>query len=919
MDGDGSTTIGRGNQRQRLALLAVIWLSPNRRVTRDKVLSLLWPESTAAEGRHRLSTAVYDIRRTLGSDVIRSVGDELWIPTDVALACDVIDFERAIHNGAWEAAFAAYRGPLLDGVHLPGSYEFDEWIGVHRERLRRQFAGALERLIDVRQRSGDSPGAADAARMLCDAEPHSERLALIAANAIACTGDRAEAVRLLEQHVVRMSSEMKVAAPTAVVARIRELRAALDSTAIGDSGIESAVTGAQSSASGFTVAQPAAQAESVHGLPLVSASRAARARRSPILITRALTLIAASMVLLIGGAMYVRRAAAEVESYGVLVQLTNDADARISAELANMIRAKLTEALTVIGACEKGGTLSSTEAARGRCTVNVQLSVRDSIIVASATLRARTSGASLSSAETQLRASTVDDCTSMLARELVANALVSAGNDLAAAAMRNTRSTAAAQAFLVGDAQFRHGFYPTARASFEAAVAADSTFALAHYRLSQTMLWQDVPSELASHHDSLALRFVERVQPNEQLLLRAYVAWREGGAVLADSLYRALLVRNPRHTDAWFQLGETHFHYNASRGRPIDEASGEFGRVLALDSTHWGARWHMALLSAAHDAPDARKSRFDALLVDHVDGFVATEMRLFAADSGAPLDRLAVGADATVLYDAAWRRAIFRDDLRSAESLLLTMSRGDRPRLEQNKGRYLAAAMRFGRGDVDGALTLLPLSRPSADAFEAMVIVVSATLGGDLAVGNAHPDSLRRIVAAWQSTVLSTHVKPVAFRADDATIAGTYLQGLLAATGGATDSVATYASALDAFNDPRYATRQLAEIVRAHAAYRRGDCTQTLTHLDRATSTYWLGIVASQALASDGFARLLRAQCLERQARYREAISWYGSIMRNTLYDIALRQPALRGQERVFRALGDARSADDVAMVIAQH
>ena len=79
----------------------------------------------------------------------------------------------------------------------------------------------------------------------------------------------------------------------------------------------------------------------------------------------------------------------------------------------------------------------------------------------------------------------------------------------------------------------------------------------------------------------------------------------------------------------------------------------------------------------------------------------------------------------------------------------------------------------------------------------------------------------------------------------------------------------------------------------------------------------WLGMIASQALVGDGLMRLLRADCMERQGRYAEAISWYGTIEHNSLYDLALLQPALRGQMRAYRALGDARSVRQLTLRLA--
>ncbi len=920
VESDGAT-IGRGNQRQRLALLAVIWLSPSRRVTRDKVLSLLWPESTATEGRHRLSTAIYDIRRTLGSDVVRSVGDELWIPADATLACDVGEFERAVHENAWDAAFSAYHGPLLDGVHVHGSYEFDEWIATHRDRLLRQYATVLERLIDARQLGGHAQGAVDAARLLCGIEPHSERIALRAADVIAGSGDRSEAIRLLERFAARVSTELSVPAPSTVAQRIRELRAALahdtngatvlQRATLSTRGPETVSDDTQIPTRSVVSRAPHETTSSVAGVERVPHEKARRSSIARSSIAKSVMLIAATLVLVIMGAMYVRRATASGDSFGVSVQLINDTDARVSDVSARSMQKKLAQSLTEIGACGKSGALTNTPGARGGCSVSAQLIVRDTIVVALATLRASASGASLASAETPLQVQEFDEGMVMLARELVASALTSTGNDLAAAAMRSTRVTTAAQAFLTGDAQFRHGFYAAARASLEGAVVADSTFALAHYRLSQTMLWQDVPSTLAMAHDSAMMRFIDGVPQTEQLLLRAYSAWRVGDAVRADSLCKALLARNPRHADAWFQLGETHFHYNALRGRSPNEAGDAFDWALAMDSTYWGARWHLLLLGAAHDTAAATRARIDALLAGHDDGFIAREMRLFAADTGTALAALSKDADASVLFDAAWRRAIFRGDLAGAESLLLTMNQGNRSPSRQNKGRYLVGALRFGTGRVSDALRMLPTSSPSRDAGEGLVILVTATLGNALHQGVADPDSLQQILAEWQHSATALPKSTI----DQVT--ATYLLGLLAGAQSDHARAEYNAVGLETMHDSAHASHELAEAVRAYDEYRHNNCSAAVARLDRAAPHIWLGVIASTALANDGLMRLLRADCLERQGRYAEAIAWYNTIEHNTLFDLALLQPALRGQMRAYRALGDARSVRQLTMRLA--
>jgi hypothetical protein len=143
------------------------------------------------------------------------------------------------------------------------------------------------------------------------------------------------------------------------------------------------------------------------------------------------------------------------------------------------------------------------------------------------------------------------------------------------------------------------------------------------------------------------------------------------------------------------------------------------------------------------------------------------------------------------------------------------------------------------------------------------------------------------------------------------TVVAEYLLGVLTAARGSADARA-HAATLDAMTDSTFAPHELAAVVRCVAAFHDGRCVETLAELDRARPRFWLGVVASAALANNGLERLVRSQCLARTGKPREAIAWYATIEQNTLYDLALRMPALRGKASAFRALGDQRSADDI-------
>ena len=124
---------GPAAHRHRLALLALLALNPVP-VSRDKLVAYLWPERDTEPSRNLLKTAVHELRKLLGEDAIRNIGDQLTLDR-TAINCDVWAFEEAVERNDFETAAAAYAGPLLDGFFIKDTHEFDEWVEAQRRRL----------------------------------------------------------------------------------------------------------------------------------------------------------------------------------------------------------------------------------------------------------------------------------------------------------------------------------------------------------------------------------------------------------------------------------------------------------------------------------------------------------------------------------------------------------------------------------------------------------------------------------------------------------------------------------------------------------------------------------------------------------------------------------------------------------------
>lgn len=213
---------GRVTHRRCLALLAVLATAPRRTVARDRLLALFWPESDTARARHNLADTVYVIRAALGEDVLLSRGDDLVLAE--RLETDVEAFRRAVAAGDRAGAIAQHQGGLLDGVHVAGSHEFEEWLQRERRACASERNLVIEELACQAEQSGAWAEAARWWRERLDADPLDARVTVALMRAEAAAGNRPAALRTATAHAAQMEEEFELAGDPAVAACAAALR-----------------------------------------------------------------------------------------------------------------------------------------------------------------------------------------------------------------------------------------------------------------------------------------------------------------------------------------------------------------------------------------------------------------------------------------------------------------------------------------------------------------------------------------------------------------------------------------------------------------------------------------------------------------------------------------------------------------------
>ncbi len=140
---DGSQDASLSTRRRKLALLAVL-ATAGRPLSRGVLAEMFWGDQDEERARHSLSDALSHLRRVLGRDAIASRQSDVWIAPDCKLTVDVLELTAAAAARDTARAVELYRGPFMDGVTVPRSCTFEQWVSRERDRLERLFLSACD-------------------------------------------------------------------------------------------------------------------------------------------------------------------------------------------------------------------------------------------------------------------------------------------------------------------------------------------------------------------------------------------------------------------------------------------------------------------------------------------------------------------------------------------------------------------------------------------------------------------------------------------------------------------------------------------------------------------------------------------------------------------------------------------------------
>ncbi len=198
--------------RRKMVRELLLLLVHRRRLRRDEIAALMWPDKDEHAARNNLRATLNHLRSLLENDPsddagppwhVRSDGESLELFLSDRLIIDALEFDKAVaaarradaerRPGETLAhcldAIDRYAGPYLDDALDP------DWAFNQRMTHHLDFVDVCVRASELREARGEAAAALDLARRAVDAEPLSERGHRALVRALTTAGDRAGARR----------------------------------------------------------------------------------------------------------------------------------------------------------------------------------------------------------------------------------------------------------------------------------------------------------------------------------------------------------------------------------------------------------------------------------------------------------------------------------------------------------------------------------------------------------------------------------------------------------------------------------------------------------------------------------------------------------------------------------------------------
>ena len=228
--------------RRRRSVAILTYLAQTQRLhSREKLVTLFWPDEEPTRARASLRRDLFFIRQNLPNDLIIATRTQVGLNPDFPSWVDTLIFQAHINDmqthrhepgllcaaclrGLTEAV-SLYQEDFLAGFSLPDAPEFDEWCYFQEESLRHSLAEALQQLVVWHEQQREFTLALPHAQRWLSLDMLNEAVHRQLMRLYAQGGQQAAALRQYEKCVELLTEELDVTPEPKTVALYEAIQA----------------------------------------------------------------------------------------------------------------------------------------------------------------------------------------------------------------------------------------------------------------------------------------------------------------------------------------------------------------------------------------------------------------------------------------------------------------------------------------------------------------------------------------------------------------------------------------------------------------------------------------------------------------------------------------------------------------------
>ena len=203
--------------RKKKALLAVVALAPNQRISRHRLKATLWSDRSTEQANNSLKTTLSELRRHIGQEIADSIlqadRESVWLNMSEA-QIDLTRLSKVAYSHSISDKLASLElcdAELLDGMHFNESALEDEMV-IQRDTVRhiqqRLLRDVLKNHMDSAGEAETIVGIADKLRRLDPSDEYACRAAMLA---LSEAGEKARALQWYDELVTKLANDYQVA------------------------------------------------------------------------------------------------------------------------------------------------------------------------------------------------------------------------------------------------------------------------------------------------------------------------------------------------------------------------------------------------------------------------------------------------------------------------------------------------------------------------------------------------------------------------------------------------------------------------------------------------------------------------------------------------------------------------------------